>query len=228
MNTVLSVAFGGRYQSLLDRLEASLDHVGFSGRRLIWREQLPPGSLQHHREPYGFKPWAFTAAAERGGGRVLWLDAACVARRSLDPLFDEVAHHSVLLFDNPPHNCGQWVSDEALPALGFLNRDQAMTVPHCNAALVGIDLRSCLGTLFLKLWHEHRACGAFFGPWHNRDGAVSTDTRCLGHRHDQSSASALAWHLGIPLVSDEWFVDIKTRAPNEKTVVALDRRRAFG
>lgn len=221
----MSVAFGARYLGLLDRLDASLDAVGFAGERLIWRDALPAGSPPHDAQPYAFKLAAFAAAAEVGVREALWLDAACVALRPLGPLLDHVESCGVLLFDNPPHTCGHWTSDAALPLLGFRDRDQAMGAPQCTASLVGLDLGSTRGAEFLARWRGHLERGAFPGAWSNARGEASEDRRCLGHRHDQSAASAVAWHMGVPLLPWGWFVDVKTQAPEHGTIIALDRRR---
>jgi hypothetical protein len=49
---------------------------------------------------------------------------------------------------------------------------------------------------------------SFRGDWDNERNQVSSDTRCRGHRHDQSVGSILAYKLGMKqLVGKKTYFD---------------------
>jgi hypothetical protein len=140
------------------------------------------------------------------------MDSACVAVRSLDPVFAAIEDQGYALFRNPGR-VGEWCADATLGALG-VEREEAMQWPALNAAALGLDLEHPLATEFLECWHEAaRHEVPFRGTperletaearqavkW-NTANRVSSDPRVRGHRHDQSVAGILAGRLGmVPL-----------------------------
>ncbi len=205
-----------QYPASLDRLEASLAKVGFEGELAAWRGgRLPEGCPEHADVPFAFKPYCLAEAARGGGGLLLWLDAACIAVRSLDPVFARIERDGYVLFRNRAYLVGEWASDAALETFG-LSRDDAMSLPEVNAAVVGLNVDSDVGAGFLERWLAAAGAGlAFRGvpeplvgaddygavKW-NRDGRVSSDPRVRGHRHDQTVAGLLAAQLGMSLTGE--------------------------
>lgn len=218
---VVSLATADKsYPEYLDRLERSLEQVGFVGEFMCWRPGSFPVDCPAHMDvPFAFKPYCLAEAREHGGKLLLWLDSSCVAVRSLEPIFDQIERDGYILFRNGHHRVGEWASDEALGALG-LSRDQAMEMPELNAAVIGLNTSSPVSNSFLERLRRAAQKGlAFRGvsdqlrdrkdyqdvKW-NRGARVSPDPRVRGHRHDQTVAGVLATELGMRLSSEGLWV----------------------
>lgn len=92
-------------------------------------------------------------------------------------------------------------------------------VPHVVATTFGLNLNHPKGTAFLAEYYRLASeTRAFCGPWQNsaapREQGRNSDRPAgycgppdvLGHRHDQSAASVIAWRLGVELTdSPKWF-----------------------
>jgi HNH endonuclease len=213
---VVSLATADKsYPEYLDRLERSLEHVGFAGEFMCWRPgSFPVDSPAHMEVPFAFKPYCLSEAREHGGKLLLWVDSSCVAVRPLEPIFDQIERDGYILFRNDSHRVGEWASDEALGALG-LSRDEAMEMPEVNAAVIGLNMSSPVSNLFLERWRRTAQEGLAFrgvsdqlrdrkdyqAVKSNRGARVSSDPRVRGHRHDQTVAGVLAARLGMRLSS---------------------------
>lgn len=197
LRAILSVACGHWYPAGQQRLFDSLQEREESTTRLFWRDQLPPGSPTHAQAPYGFKPYAFSHAKTLGFEQALWLDASVWAVRPLDDVWAALDDAGYYL-EADGHQVGSWTSDAALELLG-VTRDQAMGMPLPDGKIIGLDFRSSVVSSFLQEWKELADAGAFHGAWTNEHGQVSSDPRCLGHRHDISCAGVLAHRLGLEL-----------------------------
>jgi hypothetical protein len=186
------------FSASLARLDRSLDRVGFGGTRALWWPgMLPQGCPSHEDVPFAFKPFCLAEAAKAGASRLLWLDSTCMALLPLDVLFAEIEQSGYLLFRNGSRRVGEWASDAALELFG-LARDDAMELPEVNAAAIGLDVGDPVAAEFLRRWlHTARASSAFRGASSNDSGAVSSDPRVQGHRHDQTVAGILAHELGM-------------------------------
>ena len=168
-----------RFPEALARLRESLERHAPGVPVLAWEHgELPPGSPVHEDVPFAFKPFALAEARRRGFDTLLWMDAACVAVRSLEPVFDRIESRGHVLFRNGTRRVGEWAAPHALAALG-VSREEAMEMPELNAAALG--LRS--GHPFLDQWLEEARRGTAFR------GDKSE------HRHDQSVAGVLAARL---------------------------------
>lgn len=112
-------------------------------------------------------------------------------------------------------------------------REYNKRIPHVVATSFGLNLRSDIGKAFLaeyfRLASETRA---FCGPWRNLNNQAcptSHATVCgpadvLGHRHDQTAASVIAWRLGMKLCDPpEVFAYGKAGEPtDERTILIAD------
>jgi hypothetical protein len=223
---VVSLATADKsYPEYLDRLERSLEQVGFVGESICWRPgSFPVDSPAHMDVPFAFKPYCLEEARHYGGELLLWLDSSCVAVRSLGPVFDQIERDGYILFGNGHHRVGEWASDEALGALG-LSRDKAMEMPEVNAAVIGLNTSSPVSNSFLQRWRRAAKEGlAFRGvsdqlrDWNdyqdvkwNRGARVSSDPRVRGHRHDQTVAGVLAAQLGMRVSSEGLWISARER-----------------
>jgi hypothetical protein len=227
MRAVVSVATGPRYCVMQDRLNQMLDPAEY---RVFWREALPPDCPTNEDVPYGFKVWAIKRAVELKAPMVLWLDSSIVPLRPLSSLWKLIEKQGYWFSENLPQgrldlpcwNCGEWTCDSALGPLG-ITREEAFTIPQVIATAFGLDFRRQIARDFfdeyLRLAVERTA---FQGPWYNRDGSASADPRVLGHRHDQTVASVLAWRLGMKLtLPPAWIVD--GQDPTQETILSIQR-----
>lgn len=194
---VCSVGVGAHYADAVGRLDASLDAVGFTGERALWRGSYPKRCPSHQAVPYAFKPWSLFLCQLADVDIALWADSICVATRPLDTLIRYTEEHGVY-FNGPDHSTGMWTNDRCLDAFG-VSRDDAMGIPMILAGAMGLDLRTAKARTFLRRWLAAADAGLFHGHHQNADGTESADPRCLGHRHDQSVASLLIHEMRLPM-----------------------------
>lgn len=216
--TVVNVATGAFVRGQ-ERLTEKLAELGED--YLIFRNELPPGSPTHELVPYAFKSYALQEAATRGAKLLLWADASIVPIRSLDPIWDYTKEHGVWFADNGWNNA-QWTCDAAYkPLLGTNPTEEIRRVnrgiKHVVATTFALYLDDPRGAHFLREYLHYAGNGAFQGPWWNSNGERADyaskvgaepcgPPECLGHRHDQTAASVIAWRLGIPLtISPRYF-----------------------
>jgi hypothetical protein len=62
---------------------------------------------------------------------------------------------------------------------------------------MGFDFRTKMAYNFLSMWLGAAQAGIFKGRWNNDEKTESEDSRVRGHRHDQTSAELIAYHLRI-------------------------------
>jgi hypothetical protein len=185
--------------------------------------QIPPEWPSHSAKPYAFKAYALQAAANRGYDLLLWMDAAVKPVQSLEPLWERIERDGYWFAENAWNNY-EWTADSAYPALFpdwfgdnvSLGMEAARrvnrTVPHVIACCFGLNLRSEIGATFLSEYYRLASeTNAFMGPWSNRNytgnvlrQSAARTAPCgppdvIGHRHDQTAASVIAWRLGMQL-----------------------------
>lgn len=235
--SLATTAYGPR----LERLAESLDRVRFEGERLLWRPgSFPAGCPEQLVSPFAFKPFALDEARRSGVRFALWLDAGCVAIRSLAPIFRRIEVEGHVLFRNGSFRIGEWASDLALE-LHDLDREQALALPEVNAAAIGLDLEHPRSVAFLERWLDAARDGrAFRGVAEpvrsaeeygavaaNIGGRASRDPRVRGHRHDQTVAGILAQELGMELAPEglQSFARIRRLRPSTVLVNCRAGRR---
>ena len=187
----------GPYLRSAYRMQEKLDQVGYNDGRLLFSDVLPSGSKPHSEVPYMFKPYAILEAYNLGYTSVIWMDAPVYPAKSLNPLFDLLERDGYINFRNGWTN-GEWTSDAALEYFG-ISRTEALRRPHSMACVMGFDFsRQDVVAVFDK-WLKS-AEYAYPGEWKNT-GQASADSRCLGHRHDQSAISHYAYEAGWHFMS---------------------------
>lgn len=196
---IINVADGIWYPTAQARLQRSLSAVEYLGARLVWTNEVPPGSPSHQDNPYAFKVWAFREAQRLGYDVVLWVDASCWAIKHPKPLFDIIARDGYLLFDNGA-NVGDWCTDEAMALLNR-SREELRQIQMVACTIMGLDFRTGIGCEFLDHWQRMSQQGVFRGPWKNDNGEASSDPTVKGHRHDQVAAGVIAHDMGLKLTS---------------------------
>jgi hypothetical protein len=200
----------------LARLEESLQRTGFQGDFLVWKDELPPGSPTQMESPMAFKTFCFLEAMKHGYRYVLWIDAPCIALRSINPIFTIIRERGYVMFVDPyGQSVGQWCGDDVLEhhAIG---REAALSMPEIPTSVIGLDLCSAIGRRFFDEWHAMALDGVTFKGtrkailsvedhyaigW-NKNNCISPDSRVGGHRYDQTAAGIIAQRLGMAACSD--------------------------
>jgi hypothetical protein len=217
---VVSVATARYYRCGLSRLKDKLDELG--EKYVLWTE-LPPGCPPHREVPFAFKAVSLRQAADEGYTSLLWVDASILPIRPLAPLWEKIERDGYLLMNNGWSNY-EWTADSAYPDLfpdiyrSHVDADPIgaarvvnRTIPHLVGGVVGLDMTTALGRTFLDEYYRLASTTrAFCGPWGNTNSPRCPDTGILprgpcgppdvlGHRHDQTAASVVAWRLGMKL-----------------------------
>lgn len=200
------------------RLIDSLHSTGFDGDILYWVGEDSLGCPLHKQVPYAFKTYAFMEAYKKGYDLVLWLDCSMWAIKSVEPVFQHLATQNYLMQKNG-FNAGQWCSDAALETLK-VSREEANLIPSCFAGGIGLNLNDERARQFLALWHEKAQDGiTFVGAWTNVHQEVSKDPSVLGHRHDQTAASVIAYQLGMELQPGNLYISYYKEKPGESVCI---------
>jgi len=167
-------------------------------------------------------------AMHQGFDVVIWVDAAFLLVKPIDPLLAWVVANKYFLCKNG-YKVGTWCSDAALESMN-LTREQTFEIEEASSYCVGLDLKTCVGQKFLEQWATYALDGKTFPGFHSNinregydgspqrsEGFVSADPRVQGHRHDQTAASIIAWRLGMtnlverPIFTDYWKKDLDPR-----------------
>lgn len=196
---IINFAKGAWYPRGQARLVQSLHDTGYDGDIFTWNEEHTLGVPPHELQPYAFKIGAFQYAAMKGYKKILWCDAAVFAIKSIKPIFDHIEREGHILFQSG-FNCAQWTSDACLSAMA-VNRDEAEKMTMYMACCMGLDLNNPRSVKFLdRLTHYAMEGHCLPGAWQNLNHEVSWDSRCQGHRHDQSIGSIVAAQLGMEVI----------------------------
>lgn len=190
---VVSCGYGGWYARGAERLRNILARTNPEVSTMIWANKLPPESRLHNQVPYDFKPKAIQAAQKAGFTSILWLDSSVVPNADISPIFNQIEKDGYFIMING-WSTGEWCSDRVLPYLNA-TRDELMTYPHGIGGILGFDLSRPSVVSVFNQWNE-LSTDCFPGPWYNENGKASSDTRVLGHRHDQTVISVLAHRAG--------------------------------
>lgn len=210
---VVSVATGTYYQKCLARLERALFDMDKSIMPCFVTE--PPTNWPTQQEiPYAFKAYALEAASKIAD-MVLWCDSVVMPIQDMEPLWNKIDRVGAWIPLNGWTNY-DWTADSAYPDL-FPGKDIELarsinkTVPHCVATCFGLNLKSDDGKKILdEYFRLASTTTAFCGPWSNTNNPnawkydPSMMGPCgppdvLGHRHDQTCLSVIAWRQRIRL-----------------------------
>ena len=226
---VVNVANGEWYAAGQARMVASLRAHGYRGETLLWRDALPPGCPTHEITPYAFKVWAIQHARAQGFQRVAWLDSSIVAVNSLTPIANWLRTQPVFIHAQPATMVGNWASDDSIQWLR-IEREQAMLIHSLDASVLFFDFTRPSASRVFERWHAAALAGTPFRGSHRNDlGQVSADPRVLGHRHDQTILSIIAWQEGLPAY--QWFDSITRHAKRyrlREDTVFVCRRKCYG
>ncbi len=188
-------------------------------------------SREHDTRPYAFKPYAMREAQALGHTSILWCDSCIVPVRPLTEIWKRVEAQGYWICRNG-YNNAQWTADSAYPDLFDVEIINAAVnetmipnfrqvnegIEHVVATAFAVNTMSLIGREFLEQYYRYASTTrAFCGPWQNsnaprvpnrnnrRPSGPCGPPEVLGHRHDQTAASVIAWRLGMKLEDPVWF-----------------------
>lgn len=200
---IVSLGTGRKFGGGLDRLERTLDAVGATCDRLLFRE-YPDGCPTHQQVPYAFKPYLLTEARRRGYDAAIWVDAAVCVAKPLDSAWNIIEKDGHLVIGDG-WNLGQWSTETALRSFG-ITREEAWEIQLILAGILGLNFHAERSQRFLAEWKAFADDGKTFpGPatfpaWLDRPKRTVDAHGVYGHRHDQTAASFLAFKYKMNLL----------------------------
>jgi len=192
------------HEKCQQRMVKSFMANGFDGDYLLYSNESELNCPKHKEVPYAFKPYVFKKAQKQGYDIVLWVDSSISLIKPAQIFINQILKDGYLLLLNG-WTTGQWCSDAALKTLG-ITREESFEIPHLMACVMGLNLRSKKSCEFLNQYYARSEDGTYKGAWTNKNREVSTDGRVLGHRHDQTAASVIAWKLDMRNWLADWLV----------------------
>ncbi len=169
--------------------------------------------------PYAFKAYALQNAAERGFESLIWCDSSVMPVQPLASLWERIERDGYVIVRNGWTNY-DWTADDAYPDLFpeiWTNQQRSTehvwesmravnkTISHVVATAFGLSVSHPTGAAMLKEYFRLAQTKAFCGPWQNSNSpwvkGRNTDRpsmpcgppEVLGHRHDQTALSVVAW-----------------------------------
>lgn len=196
------------------------DHIaGIQG--IFWQGDVPDGCPAHSERPYAFKAYAMQQVAMMGYRKILWVDASIVMVNRVDRIFSRAAEHGAWISRNGFRN-SEWTADSAYSDLG-VTREENHGIDHVVATAFAVDLDHPKGTALLQEYFRLASeTKAFCGPWRNTEENPCGGPGVLGHRHDQTALSVIAWRLGIPLTDPPAYFAYEGHETRE-TILVADR-----
>lgn len=192
---IINVGTDG-YAKISDRLNSSLNSVGYSGGRLIYSGRLPEGSPTHQENPYAFKIYAIEQALKLGYKQILWVDSSLYPVRPLDDIINYINDKGFYMF-RTGYNLAHSVSDRTLKYAG-IDRDIAERITEYASGCVGLNFNKLDSKAVFDTWEQYMLDGQFKGS-RSHDNQ-SNDPRFLFHRQDQSclSLAMSIWGMYMP------------------------------
>lgn len=183
-----------------ERLVQSLKDFNYQGDVILFNSFEQVGSKVHLEVPYQFKVYAIEKARQMGYDVVLYCDASLYAIKDVMPVINHVIEKGYLM-EFCGFSAGQFSTDLCLNEFN-LTRDEAMNIPLHSAGFTGINFQNPIASEFFDKWFKSAQEEiAFKGAWNNSEKQCSQDERCLGHRHDQTTASIIAHQLGMERIN---------------------------
>lgn len=183
-----------------ERLAQSLKDFHYQGDVILFNTFEQVGSKSHLEVPYQFKVYAIEKARQMGYDVVLYCDASLFAIKDVMPVIYHIIEKGHLM-EFCGFSAGQFSTDLCLTEFD-LTRDEAINIPLHSAGFTGLNFQNPISTEFFNQWFKYAEEEITFqGAWNNNENKCSEDERCLGHRHDQTTASIIAYKLGMERIN---------------------------
>jgi len=143
------------YVKGLNLIIQSLKHFNFDGHLIYYIggwPNLKKGRLKYADVPYGFKPFLFEEAKDRGYKNILWLDGCCIPVKSLDPIFSQMKSKGLFLrsfYSNLENSCFNDGYKYLMPSLNItdLTEYEGFATP-----VLGINIENKGANQLLNEW----------------------------------------------------------------------------
>ena len=183
-----------------DRLAQSLKDFNYQGDVILFNCFEEVGSKSHFEVPYQFKVYAIEKVRQMGYDVVLYCDASLYAIKDVMPVIYYIIEKGHLM-EFCGFSAGQFSTDLCLSKFG-LTRDEAMDIGLHSAGFTGLNFQNEKANEFFDKWLQSaKEEISFCGDWNNNKKQCSDDDRCLGHRHDQTTASIIAYQLEMERIN---------------------------
>jgi signal peptidase I len=189
-----------KFKAGQDRLRESLIQQGYQGDVVLFNDFNQVGSKVHLEVPYQFKVYAIEKARQMGYDVVLYCDASLYAIKNVMPVIYHIIEKGYLM-EFCGFSVGQFSTDLCLNKFN-LTRDEAMLIQLHSAGFTGLNFQNDIANKFFDKWLKSaKEEITFCGDWNNNRKQCSNDDRCLGHRHDQTTASIIADELQMERIN---------------------------
>jgi hypothetical protein len=183
-----------------NRLVESLKQFNYQGDVVLFNSFEKVGSKNHVEVPYQFKVYAINKAKEMGYDIILYCDSSIYAIKDIMPVIYYIIDKGYLM-EFCGFSAGQFSTDICLNEFK-ITRDEAMNIPLHSAGFTGLNFKNEKAIKFFNEWFKSAQEEiSFKGDWNNNDLQCSQDIRCLGHRHDQTTASIIAHKIGLDRIN---------------------------
>lgn len=209
---IVNYAKDAWYPKGQQRMVRTFRDRGYLGNFNLYGDESELGCPSHGVVPYAFKAYAIKKAMDEGYEKVLWVDSSIWLCNDHLRIWKHIGEHGYLFHLNG-WNSGIWCCDNALPLLD-LTREEAFAIPHMMAMVMGFDFTQQICRDFLDQYYAHALKGTYCGPWDNAGNKASSHPDVLGHRHDQTVASVVAWQLGMKTWVEHW-ITYNTKEPDD-------------
>jgi signal peptidase I len=190
----------GGFKNGQDRLAQSLKDFNYQGDVILFNYFEQVGSKPHLEVPYQFKVYAIEKVRQMGYDVVLYCDASLYAIKDVMPIIYYIIEKGHLM-EFCGFSAGQFSTDICLSKFE-LTRDEAMNIGLHSAGFTGLNFQNEKTTEFFDKWLQSaKEEISFCGDWNNNEKQCSDDDRCLGHRHDQTTASIIAYQLEMERIN---------------------------
>lgn len=190
---IVNSAIGKWYPKGQDRLIKSLDEVGYTGDRLMFRNN-PINEFYDPSNPYTTKTASLFEALREGCRYILWVDCSIWAVQNIEGFFDIIKNDGYY-FMRSGHNCSQTTNDHACKVSGFTH-DELEKLPELWSCIFGFDTQHEQGKKVLELFIEYSLKGVFNGD-RTFNRAECSDHRFKFSRQDQTALSLAVHKVGI-------------------------------
>ena len=205
----------GGFKNGQDRLAQSLKDFNYQGDVILFNYFEQVGSKPHLEVPYQFKVYAIEKVRQMGYDIVLYCDASLYAIKDVMPVIYYIIEKGHLM-EFCGFSVGQFSTDLCLSEFG-ITRDEAMNIGLHSAGFTGLNFQNEKASEFFDKWLQSaKEEISFCGDWNNNEKQCSDDDRCLGHRHDQTTASIIAYQLEMERINPHFmqyqFDDVETKS----------------
>ena len=189
-----------KFEKGQNRLIESIINNNFKGDVITYNSFEQVGSKSHLEVPYQFKVYAIEKARQMGYEVVLYCDASLYAIKDVMPVIYYIIEKGHLM-EFCGFSVGQFSTDLCLSEFG-ITRDEAMNIGLHSAGFTGLNFQNEKASEFFDKWLQSaKEEISFCGDWNNNQKKCSDDDRCLGHRHDQTTASIIAYQLEMERIN---------------------------